>query len=107
MTPAEEQKLAEQIFNGSLALLAVLIAVAGIVAASYEKVSGIPDIEPHFRYYLWSVAALSILSCIVGWLALNRLAGGGAPMWLILYTVRVVMTGVALASVGLVLITVL
>src|SRR5262245_40483093 len=107
MTPAEEQKLAEQVFNGSLAILAVLIAVAGIVAATYEKISGDPEIEPHFRFFLWFIAFLSLWACLSGVLSLIRVTGTRVWTWLILCLVGVLMAGVALASVGLVLITVL
>jgi hypothetical protein len=105
MPVTNDEKLVEQIFNGALAILAVLVAVAGVVAAGYDKISGLPDVEPRFRYFLWAAAVLAIVACSLSLLALERLRGHAIPIGLILLLARLLMIGAALASVGIVIIT--
>jgi hypothetical protein len=103
--PASDEKVAEQIFNGSLALLAVLIAVAGIAAASYDKISPLPEVEPHFRWFLWFVAGLSVLAAVVSLVSLEKSRGRNIRMWFLLGLLWILLIGAAFASVGIVTIT--
>jgi hypothetical protein len=106
MPAVDDEKLAEHIFTGSLSLLAVLIAVAGIGAAGYEKISGIPDVEPHFRWLLFSIGAVALLASVVSCLALEKARGRTLPIGIILWPLRVLMAAAALASVGIVAVTI-
>jgi hypothetical protein len=100
-----DEKIAEQIFNGSLALLAVLIAVAGIAAATYDKISVLPEIEPHFRWFLYFIAGLSVLAALVSLVALEKSRGRNIRMWFLLVLLWILLIGAAIASVGIVTIT--
>lgn len=107
MSESNEEKLVEHVFNGSLAIQAVLIAVAGIVAAGYEKVSILPDVERKYRWFLIAIAFLSLVGCLVSLLALARARGRSISIGVILGCLRLLIVGVAVASVGIVVITIL
>jgi hypothetical protein len=38
-----------------LTIQVILIAVVSVVAATYEKISALPEIEPTFRKFLWGL----------------------------------------------------
>jgi hypothetical protein len=103
----DDQKFAEQVFNGSLAILAILIAVAGILSAEYVKpsVSGNQDVEPAYRFFLWGTASLSGWACLSGIVALARLRCTKVPFWVLLGAIAILMAGATAASVGIVIIT--
>jgi hypothetical protein len=103
----DQQKFAEQIFNGSLAILAVLIAVAGILSAEYAKpsVSGNQDVAPAYQLALWAIAGLSLLACAVSFIALARIAGRQVWTWLLVGAPCFLLIGATAASVGIVIIT--
>jgi hypothetical protein len=101
-----EDKLAEQVFIGALMVSTMLIAVSGVVAAGYEKISGIPEVEFRFRYFLVAVAGVSALAALISTLAFERMRGVAVPIGLITVSVHILIFAAAVASVGIVAITV-
>lgn len=104
----DEQKFAEQVFNGSLAVLAVLIAVAGIISVEYEKpsISGNSDVEPAFRFFLYGIAGLSIWAGFISFLSLARLRQRQIWPWLVVTSVCILLLGTVAVSVGIVVVTI-
>jgi hypothetical protein len=92
-------------FSGSLAIQAILVAVATIVAAAYEKISNLPEVEPTYRKFLWSIAALSAVACLVSFMSFGRLAGVQIPRMLVIGSLLLLIAGTAVVSVGIVVIT--
>lgn len=101
------ERLAEHVFNGSLAIQVVLIAVVGIVATDYDKVVSIPDFEPRFRWFLWALVGLSLIACLLSILTVNCMRASNKPGMLILSLLYVLIVGIACASAGIVWVTVL
>lgn len=95
-------KIEEQIFGGSLAILAVLIAVVGLVAAAQDKVSGISYLAPIFEWFQWAIAALSVWSGAVALVALAKMQGCAVNMRLLVWLTRVLIVGTVAATVGFV-----
>jgi hypothetical protein len=104
MSNGNDDKLAEQAFSGSLAIIAVLIAVVGLVGAAADKVSGISYLLPRFEFLQRSIAGLSVLGAIVALLSLQRLRGTDVPGWLIAWPLRLLIVGTAAVTVAFVLI---
>jgi hypothetical protein len=100
-----EEKLAEQVFVGTLMVSTMLIAVSGVVAAGYEKISGIPEVEFEFRIFLWAIAGVSVLAAGISILAFERMRGLAVPIKIIVVSVHILVASAALASVGIVLLT--
>ena len=98
-------RLSEHVFSGSLAIQAILVAVATIVAAAYEKISNLPEVEPTYRKFLWSIAALSAVACLVSFMSFGRLAGVQIPRMLVIGSLLLLIAGTAVVSVGIVVIT--
>jgi cell division protein FtsW (lipid II flippase) len=103
----DKQKLAEHVFNGSLAILAVLIAVAGILSAEYAKpsVSGNQDVEPAYRLFLWATASLAGWACLSSFVALAIILGRAVWTWVIVVCLCILLLGSAAASFGIVIVT--
>ena len=103
----DQQKFAEQVFNGSLAILAVLIAVAGILSAEYAKpaVSGSEDIGPVYKLCLLAVAGLSGWACLTSFFALAKLAGREIQTWVVVCSIIILLLGTTAASIGIVIVT--
>jgi hypothetical protein len=99
---ASDEKVTEQIFAGSLAILAVLIAVVGLVGAAQDKVSGISYLAPLYERFQWSVAGLSILAGIVSLLSLQKMRGTAIWMSLIVWLARLLIVGTVAVTVGFV-----
>ena len=103
---AADDKFAEQVFNGSLAIQVILIAAVGIVAASYEKLAGIPVVELKLRWFLWGLVALSVLGCAVSLLAAERIRGHPVNIVTLVWLLRMLIVGTAATSIALALVTI-
>lgn len=101
-----EDRLFEHVFSGSIAIQAILVAVAAIVAAAYEKVSNLPEVEPTYRRFLFAVAALSIMAALLSSMAVARLVGVPIPRSLVITVLFMLIGGTAVVSVGIVIITI-
>jgi hypothetical protein len=104
MSHADDNKIAEQAFAGSLAIIAVLIAVVGLVGTAADKVSGISYLLPRFEFLQRSIAGLSVFAAIVALVSLQRLRGTAIPGGLIAWLLRLLIVGTALVTVAFVLI---
>lgn len=102
---SSDDKIAEQIFAGSLSILAVLIAVVGLVGAAQDKVSAISYLAWKFETLQWFMAGLSAFAGIVAWLALSKMRGSQTSIGLIIWVSRVLIVGTVLATVGFVLVS--
>jgi hypothetical protein len=101
------ERLAEQVFSGSLAIQVFLVAVAGIIAAEYEKVASISDYEPRFRWFLWSLVGLSVVACILSLTSIHTIRIGKRTGVFSLVLLHVLIVGIACASAGIVFLTIL
>jgi hypothetical protein len=99
---AADDKVAEQVFAGSLAILAVLIAVVGLVGAAQDKVAGIEYLAPLYEHFQWSVAGLSGLAGVAALLAFEKMRGRAVWMWLIVLIARLLIVGTVAVTVGFV-----
>jgi hypothetical protein len=100
-----DDKVSEQIYAGSLSILAVLIAVVGLVAAAHEKVSTIPYLSWKFQLLQWFMAALSGVAGLVAYLSLAKMRGATSPMWIIVSLSRVLIAGTVAATLGFVIVS--
>lgn len=104
MTNGRDDKLAEQAFAGSLAIIAVLIAVVGLVGAAADRVSGISYLAPRFEFLQYSIAALSVVGAFVALLSLQKMRGGQIAIGWIVWPLRLLIVGTAAVTVVFVLI---
>jgi hypothetical protein len=104
MSAERDDKLAEQAFAGSLAIIAVLIAVVGLVGTATDKVAGISYLLPKFQYLQYSIGVLSVFGAGVALLSLQRLRGTNVPGGLIGWSLRLLIVGTAAVTVAFVLI---
>jgi hypothetical protein len=101
------ERLAEHVFGGSLAIQVFLIAVTGIVATEYEKVAAISDFEPRFRWFLWALVGLSVIACVLSLLSVYSMKTGRKPGAFSLLLLCILIVGIACATGGIVLLTIL
>lgn len=90
---AEGEKVVEQIFAGSLAILSILIAVIGLVIAAQDKVEGVDYLENKLERLQLGVVAVSGLAGVVAILSLERMRGQRVPLWMVTWGARLLIVG--------------
>ena len=100
MSASGDDKVAEGAFAGSLALLAVLIAVVGLVGSAQDKVQGVEYLAWKFEYFQWFIVALSVGTGLLALLSLSHMRGGRASIRLISGLIRLLIAGTVVATVG-------
>jgi hypothetical protein len=73
MANGQDDKVVEQIFGSAIDVLAILIAVAGLVAAAADKVAGLDYVAGPLKLLLTFIGILSFLAGATALLALGRL----------------------------------
>jgi hypothetical protein len=100
MQASGDDKMAEGAFAGAFALLAVLIAVVGLVGVAQDKVQGIEYLAWKLEYFQWFMVALSVGAAFLALLSFSHMRGGWASIRLISVLVRVLIAGTVVATVG-------
>ena len=65
--------LVEQIFNGSLSLMAILIAIVGLMLALYRDIISTDWLERPFFWMIWGLVAAVLLTSITAAISLTQL----------------------------------
>lgn len=97
--PVADEKVAEVAFLGALAVLAILVAAVGLIAAEkHGYAAGVDYLENPYIWLDWFTAGISVVSGVLALASLSVLRGGRTPIKAVAILSRLLIVGTVAAT---------